>query len=399
MHALLPFLRTEMRENFQKSVDGLGLQVGRQGTERQHRVLIVDDEPEIRCFCKYALESKDGPQYDEAANGALALAALRAQRYDLVLTDIDMPELTGPELCRQLRDQPPCPHLKIIMMSGRATSDEMARMLLQGADDYLAKPMSVVQLQAKVKAALALKDAQDRADLSNAHLLSVNQELERLLNARNSDLVHARNGLVRALAILVEHREGKTAGHLIRMEHYCRCLAEEAAQAPAFAEQIDANFIELLVCCAPLHDIGKVGLPDHILLKPGKLDADERVLMQTHTTTGSDTLKAVMQQHGSALAFLQMAADIARHHHERFDGTGYPDGLAGETIPLSARLVAVADVYDALRSRRTYKPALSESAAVQLMTKVAVEQFDPNLLQIFHAKTDRFAQIFREFAD
>jgi HD-GYP domain-containing protein (c-di-GMP phosphodiesterase class II) len=145
-----------------------------------------------------------------------------------------------------------------------------------------------------------------------------------------------------------------------------------------------------------LHDIGKVGLPDHILLKPGKLDPDERMLMQTHTTIGADTLKAVMKQHGSALAFLQMAADIARHHHERFDGEGYPDRLVGNNIPLSARLVAMCDVYDALRSRRSYKPALSHSTAIQVMTKVSVGQFDPALLQVLERCAERFEQIFRE---
>ena len=272
-------------------------------------------------------------------------------------------------------------------------------MLLNGSDDYLSKPLSIVQLQSKIKAALCLKDAQDRADLLNSHLLAVNHELEQTLSASSSDLVHARNGLVRALAKLVEYREGETGSHLLRMEHYSRCLAEGAAKEPAFAGQIDPNFIELLVCCAPLHDIGKVGLPDHILLKPGKLDADERLLMQTHTTTGADTLKAAMKQHGSALAFLQMAADIARHHHERFDGEGYPDRLAGSTIPLSARLVSIADVYDALRSRRTYKPALSHSAAIQVMTKVSAEQFDPNLLQVLNRCAQKFEQIFREVAE
>jgi response regulator RpfG family c-di-GMP phosphodiesterase len=285
------------------------------------------------------------------------------------------------------------------MMSGRATSDEMAKMLLNGADDYVTKPLSLVCLQSKIKAALRLKDAQDRTDLLNLHLLAVNRELEQTLSASNSDLVHARNGLLRALAKLVEYREGETGSHLLRMEHYSRCLAEEAAKAPAFSGQIDPNLIELLVCCAPLHDIGKVGLPDHILLKPGKLDPDERILMQTHTTIGADTLKAVMKQHGSALAFLQMAADIARHHHERFDGGGYPDRLAGTTIPLSARLVAICDVYDALRSRRTYKPALSHPAAVQVMTKVSAGQFDPNLLQVFCHCARQFERISREFAD
>jgi response regulator RpfG family c-di-GMP phosphodiesterase len=285
------------------------------------------------------------------------------------------------------------------MMSGRATPDEMAIMLLNGADDYLTKPLSAVRLQSKVKAAIRLKDAQDRADLLNSHLLAVNRELEQTLSASNSDLVHARNGLVRALSKLVEYREGETGSHLLRMEHYSRCLAEEAAKCPAFAGQIDLNFIELLVCCAPLHDIGKVGLPDHILLKPGKLDADERLLMQTHTTTGADTLKAAMEQHGSTLAFLQMATDIIRHHHERFDGDGYPDRLAGNDIPLAARLVAICDVYDALRSRRSYKPSLSHAAAIQVMTRVSGGQFDANLLHPFQSCAHHFERIFREFAD
>jgi HD-GYP domain-containing protein (c-di-GMP phosphodiesterase class II) len=166
-----------------------------------------------------------------------------------------------------------------------------------------------------------------------------------------------------------------------------------------FASQIDANFIQMLECCAPLHDIGKVGLPDHILLKPGKLDNDERIIMQAHTIIGADTLKTVLQQHGSAVAFLQMAIDIARHHHERFDGTGYPDKLSGNAIPLAARIVSIYDVYDALRSRRVYKPALSHRAAIQVMTEASPGQFDPALLRVFQRCAPQFERIFRELGD
>lgn len=246
---------------------------------------------------------------------------------------------------------------------------------------------------------MRLKEAQDRADLLNARLLSVNGSLEQSLGTRDGDLIHVRNGLVQALAKLVEHREGENGAHLARMERYTRCLAEEASKTPAFAGQIDSAFIDLLACCAPLHDIGKVGLPDHILLKPGKLDADERMLMQTHTTIGSDTLKSVMKQHGESMAFLQMAADIARHHHERFDGSGYPDKLAGNRIPLSARIVAIADVYDALRSRRSYKPALSHAAALEVMSQACSGQFDPNLMQVFFRCASHFERLVRELPD
>ncbi len=370
------------------------------GGNRKHQILIVDDEPEIRRFCRYALEAEDVPHCDEAENGVVALEMIGANRYDLVLSDIDMPEMTGPELCWHLRKDPPFPNLKVIMMSGRATPDEMARMLQNGADDYLAKPLSVVQLQSKVKAALCLKDAQDRADSLNSHLSAINREQAKTLGSRDSVIwPRSCNGLVHALAKLAEHREGATGSRLLRMELYSRYLAEEAAEAPEWDGQIPPNFIEIFVCCAPLHDIGKVGLPDHILLKPGKLDPDERILMQTHTTLGAETLRAVMNQHGSALGFLQMAVDIAHSHHERYDGEGYPNRLAGSDIPLSARLVAICDVYDALRSRRSYKPALSHATAIQVMTKVSGGQFDPALLAAFQRCAHHFERIFREVTD
>ena len=167
---------------------------------------------------------------------------------------------------------------------------------------------------------------------------------------------------------------------------------------PNFAGQIDENFIQMLECCAPLHDIGKVGLPDHILLKPGKLDQEERLLMQTHTVIGAETLKEVARQHGSSLAFLQTAIDIVRHHHECWDGSGYPDRLAGSAIPLAARLVAVCDVYDALRSRRVYKPALSHASSLKVMA-ASNAQFDPALVQAFLHCAPQFERIFREMAD
>jgi response regulator RpfG family c-di-GMP phosphodiesterase len=364
-------------------------------TPRGHRALIVDDEASIRLFYRYVLES-EGIACDEAEHGGAGLALARQRPYDLVLLDVDMPGPGGAEVCRQLREQPPCPHLKIIMCSGRVGGDELAQIVLAGADDYLTKPPSVIQLRARVKAALRLKEAQDRSDLTTHRLLNVNRELEQTVTARDSDLVHARNALVLALARLVTYRDNETGAHLNRLQTFSRCLAEEAAGLPAHAGLIDADFIDMLACCAPLHDIGKVGLPDHILLKPGKLDADERLLMQSHTVIGAETLGAVAQQHNFALAFLQMAGDIARHHHERFDGHGYPDKLAGDDIPLAARLVAIGDVYDALRSRRVYKPALPHATAVELMTTGSAGHFDPALLQVFQRCAPRFEAIFRD---
>jgi response regulator RpfG family c-di-GMP phosphodiesterase/serine/threonine protein kinase len=363
-----------------------------------HRILIVDDEKDIRTFCRLLVEA-DGIECDEAANGVLAMEAARSKRYDLILLDVDLQGMKGTEVLRQLRENPPCPHLKILMVSGYATADEMAEMMLAGADDYVTKPMSFVPLRARVKAALRLKDAQDRADCLNREILLANHDLEQNLHARDCDLVHARNALVLALAELVGYRDTETGSHLLRLQRFCRCLAAEAAGSLSFAGQIDENFIQLLEACAPLHDIGKVGLPDHLLQKPGKLNAEEYILMQTHTTIGAAVLDKVAKRYGFARVFLQMAADIARHHHERYDGQGYPDRLAGDDIPLAARLVAIADVYDALRSRRPYKPALSHDAAMRVMLENSAGHFDPALLSVFQRSSHLFAQFFGELGE
>ena len=403
MQALLPFLRPEMREHLllatqpgaarAKAADAVA-----KAADAGNKVLIVDDDSNIRQFCRFALESQ-GLRCDEADNGQAGLDAVSVKPYDLVLLDIHMPKLTGPEVLRSLRKQPPLPHLKVLMFSGQASSDELAQMLLAGADGYLTKPFSMVQLVNQVKASLRLKDAQTDCDLLNQRLLSINANLECDLSARASDLLHARNALVLALATLVAQRDGETGSHVVRLQRYCRCLSEEAAGMPMFANQLDANFIDMLDCCSPLHDIGKVGLPDYILMKPGRLTPDERMLMETHTIIGADTLTEVAKRHGSALVFLSMAIDIARHHHERFDGTGYPDRLVGTAIPLSARIVAVADVYDALRSRRVYKPALSHASAKHIMLDGSPGHFDPALMEVFQRCASSFERIFTEMTN
>jgi response regulator RpfG family c-di-GMP phosphodiesterase len=402
MRALLPFLEVRRRETVAATLPlsapsrsgGKGPGAG----PRVHRVLVVDDEAGIRTFCTLALRA-DGIECDEAADGLKALDALAAKASDLVLLDIDMPNLDGVDTMRRIRQVPPAANLKVVMLSGRAAADDMAQMLLAGADDFLPKPFSIVQLRARVKAALRLKDAQDRSDLLNRHLLAVNAELERSLTARDVDLVSARNALVLALAKLVEVRSTETGAHLLRLQRFCRCLGDEAMAGGDFGVAVDEAFVHTLEACAPLHDIGKVALPDEILHKPGKLSPEERLQMQTHTVIGADTLQTVARQHAFAAGFLQMAVDIARHHHERYDGTGYPDRLAGDAIPLAARFVAVADVYDALRSRRVYKPPLPHHTAVLTMTEGSPGHFDPKLLAVFHRCLPRFEQIFREAGD
>jgi putative two-component system response regulator len=300
---------------------------------------------------------------------------------------------------RRLRESPPSPNLKIIVFSGHMDGDEMAQLLHAGADDFLTKPFSGSQLVARIRACLGHKQAEDRSDQLNSLLLTANAELEKNLTARDSDLVQTRNVLVLAMARILEQRNTKTSSHLIRMQRFGQSLAEEAANLPHFALTINQDYIRMLECCMPLHDIGMVALPDEILQKPGKLTAEERLLMQQHTTLGANTLQDLARQHGSLTAFMQMASDIARHHHEHFDGTGYPDRLQGNAIPLSARLTALADVYDALRSRRAYRPPMSHKSALQIMTVISDGHFDPALLPVFERCGPRFEALFRELAD
>lgn len=362
------------------------------------RVLIVDDQPDIRRLCRVALVA-DGFVCDEAGAGPDAVTLAAQAPYDLVLLDVDLPGFSGEEVLRRLRQRPPTPHLKVVMFSGAANGDELSRILLGGADDFLTKPFSMVQLRARVKAALRLKDAQDRSDVLNRQLLYLNGELEQAVEARDGELIRARNGLVLALAKLVEHRSAETGSHLLRLQRYCKVLAEEAATLPAFASLVDAAFIRTLEDCVPLHDIGKAALPDYILNKPGPLDPNERLVMQAHTTIGADTLREVARKHPFSTGFLHMAIDIARHHHERWDGNGYPDRLAGADIPLAARILALGDVYDALRSRRVYKPGLSHTTATMTMIESSHGHFDPALLEVFGKCAEQFDRIFRELDD
>jgi response regulator RpfG family c-di-GMP phosphodiesterase len=332
-----------------------------------------------RRVCRKSLESQS-LKCSEAEDGLEALKLLTWNHFDLVLLDIDLPNLSGIEVLKQLRKDPPYPNLKIILFSGNTHGDDLARLMRLGADDYICKPFSVVQLRERVRASLQLKAAQDRSDQLNQKLLAMNHELEQGLLARDSDLVEARNALVLGLAELVGQRDTETGAHLHRIKHYSTALCHEIAKNVNYQTQVDERFIQMLECCAPLHDIGKVGIPDHILQKPGQLTPEERAIMQRHTIIAAVTLQKVAKQHPFAVA-------------------GYPDRLKGEEIPLSARIVAVADVYDALRSKRIYKPAFSHEKTLQIMLEESEGHFDPYLAGAFRRCHQKFHQIFEQYRD
>ena len=354
----------------------------------------MDDEALVRNVCKSYFRN-EGFECHEAGNGEEALQLLTERNFDLVLLDIDMPKMTGRQLLQRLREQPPCNYLKIIMMSGGVSTDEMAEMLAMGADDYLAKPLGRPQLIARVKAALVHKATQDRSETLNQQLLTTNAELEKTLIARHGDLVQARSALVFALAKIVESRSQETTAHLTRMTQYAGALVRRARSIPRLAVVLDEPFVKTLESCTLLHDIGNVALPDHILRPSGPFAAEDIMILQAHTTIGADTLKSVAKRDRNAIAFWQMAIDIARHHHEHFDGSGYPDRLAGNDIPLAARIVALADAYDTLRRPTGLGIALSHNAAVGLIAEGSRGRFDPLLLQAFqhgHAQLEKIFQ-------
>jgi response regulator RpfG family c-di-GMP phosphodiesterase len=405
MRALLPFLRSQSGESLYLHAGELTSAPPTPPASKPdlalpatRRILLVDDESMTRSVARYALTS-EGFECVEAADGIAALETAHAQPFDLVLLDVELPHLRGDEVLRRFREQPPAPYLKVIMASGHVSVDDMSAMLLAGADDFLVKPFSIVQLVARVKAALRLKEAQEHSESLAHSLVSVNQQLEQNLLYRNSDLIDARNALTLAIAELVTYRGVETTAHLTRIQHYVCVLAQEAASRSLYPEKLDLSFIQLLESTAPLHDLGMIGLPDHIFLKPGKLADEERILMRTHTTIGSDILQKIARSNGIAAPFLQMAIDITRSHHERWDGKGYPDRLCGTDIPLAARFVALADVYDALRSRRLHKPALCQTAAVEVITQGSHGQFDPNLVQAFESCAAKLDEIFRANPD
>ncbi len=362
------------------------------------RILIVDDEAGLRRLCRLALPGP-GIEVDEVSTGAAALEAAAANCYDLVLLDIGLPDISGYEVLRRLREGPGGAHLRVLLLSGSSSADDLARNLLTGADDFLCKPFTPTQLQGRVRSALRLKTMLDRADGLQRHLQTVSADLAKALNDRDGDLAQARSALVLALATAVGQRSTETEGHLRRVQLYVKLLADEARRVRPFDTQIDADFVRDLECCAPLHDVGTVALPDHILHKPGRLDPEERMLMQSHTQLGAELLEKVLDKYGTGVRFLTTAAALARHHHERWDGEGYPDKLAGETIPLAARLFSLCDVYDALRSRRAHRPGLAHAAAVQVIVGASAGQFDPRLLEGFKLVASQFEAVYRKHPD
>jgi response regulator RpfG family c-di-GMP phosphodiesterase len=395
MNALLPFLIDEPATG---PGGAGGSRVVTSGRSAGRKVLLVDDEESIRQLNRFLLQSL-GCQFAEAADAAGALELGTRETFDLILLDLNLPGSDGYELCRCLRERSADANMKIIVVSGRGDQNELSESLAHGADDYVPKPFEPRQLVAKVEHAFRLKDAQDLVAHLTDQVQQTNRQLQQSLTARSEDITRAHNALLFAMAKMAESREGESAGHLRRLQYYTRALAVQVAADPFWLGLVDDRFLEQLERCVPLHDIGKIGLPDYVLTKPGALNPSERLMVEAHPVIGDHILEALAQEYGASLEFLGMARAIVRHHHERFDGTGYPDRLSGEAIPPAARLVSVADVYDALRRERVFKAAMSHAEAVETIVRRSPGQFDPSLLTALTACQAEFERVFRDVCE
>jgi len=354
-------------------------------------ILVVDDTPDNLTLMSSLL--KDEYKVKVANGGEKALRIAQAdQPPDLILLDIMMPGMDGYQVLEQLKSDPRTRDIPVIFLTARSEIEDERNGLEMGAVDYITKPISPPIVLARVKTQLALKAAAD-------FLRDKAKFLEEEVAKRTQEVRAIQDVTILALASLAETRDADTGNHIRRTQFYVRALAEQLKTHPRFAFFLTGANIETLFKSAPLHASGKGGIPDRILLQPGHFDAQEFQIMKTHAMLGRDAINHAEKSLGTAVGFLSMAKEIALSHQEKWDGSGYPEGLSGDDIPISARLMAVADVYDALISRRVYKKELSHEEAVHIITDGRGTHFDPDLVDAFLQINDQFREIAQRFAD
>jgi putative two-component system response regulator len=354
-------------------------------------ILVVDDTADNLDLMAGLLQ--DRYRVKVAINGEKALQIARSgSPPDLILLDIMMPGLSGYQVCEQLKQDPATKDIPIIFLTAMAATEDETRGLELGAVDFITKPVNPPIVLARVATQLQLKVAADV-------LRDQKSWLEAEVQRRTHDLIAIQDVTIQMMAGLAETRDSETGNHIRRTQHYVKALAQQLRSHPRYGSQLDDRTIDLLFRSAPLHDIGKVGIPDRILLKPGRFTPEEFAIMQTHTTLGRDAIATAERQLGVEVDFLRVAKEIAYSHQEKWDGSGYPQGLAGEAIPLSARLMALADVYDALISRRIYKQAMSQEDAVAIIEEGRGCHFDPDVVEAFRAVAGEFRAIAERFGD
>ena len=354
-------------------------------------ILVVDDSPDNLSLISGLL--KDLYKLKVANNGEKAIKIAQADKKpDLILLDVMMPGLSGYEVCQALKADPSTRDIPIIFLTAMTGADDEKKGLELGGSDYITKPISPPIVLARVKTQLQNKAAADFLRDQNAYL-------EKVVSERTKEVMAIQDVTILSMASLAETRDSDTGNHIRRTQYYVLALANSLQSHPRFSEYLTEHNVRMLFKSAPLHDIGKVGIPDRILLKPGKLDPDEFEIMKSHTTLGRDALANAEKSLGTDVEFLKMAKEIAYSHQEKWDGSGYPEGICGDDIPISARLMAVADVYDALISRRIYKDGMPHEKACGIIQEGGGTHFDPDMVDAFMKIHEEFREIAQRYAD
>ncbi len=358
--------------------------------ERQKTILIVDDIPaNLNLLAKML---KTDYRVMVANSGRRALDLITQSPPDLILLDIMMPEMDGYQVCEQLKQQPETQQIPVIFLTAKNELEDEERGFAVGAVDFIHKPFSPSIVAARVQTHLKLK-------VWNDFLQDKNAWLEQEVALRLTEVNRLQDASIYVMISMAEFRDEDTGYHIRRTQEYILILARHLSNHPKYAPTLTKNYIKLLVKSAPLHDIGKIAIPDHILLKPSRLTTEEFEIIKTHTLHGYNILKKAGTFMGEQGDFLSIAMDIARSHQEMWNGKGYPDQLVGDTIPLAARLMALSDVYDALRSVRPYKLSMTHKKAIEIIIDGRGEHFDPEIVDAFLAVESEFAAVAEQWSD
>lgn len=364
---------------------------------KQAKALVVDDTKQVRVVLRRYLEQMN-IDVQEADSGFAMETAIGKNRPDFILLDVMMPSDNGLQVLQRLKAHQSNSSIPVIMVSGLDESETIADSLELGAVDYITKPICLRRFRARIKSCLDGIKLRKMEEKRRKELTLVNTELREKVELYTHDLKQSHRGMIFALSKLAESRDPETGEHLERLQEYCRVLCESMLEAGDYTDILHPEFIDNLVAASPLHDIGKVGIPDAVLLKPGKLSSEEFDTMKQHAQIGADTLSASAAHFGNN-PLLEMGIEIAQFHHEKWDGSGYPLGISGEAIPLSARILALGDVYDALTSKRVYKDAFSHEVSSSIIVEGRGSHFDPKVVDAFLRVEDQFREIRRTHDD
>lgn len=351
------------------------------------KIMIIDDIPGNLKLLSNMLELH-GYEIFPFTSGKQALLAAEKNPPDLILLDIKMPEMDGYQVCEKIKANKSLTNIPIIFLSALSEMTDKIKAFQVGGVDYITKPFQFDEVKIRVNTHLKISELQNELETHN-------KKLAELVNQQVKEISDAQISIIFAMAKLAEYRDNETGNHLERVQEFCKLLATQLYHNSPYAKLIDEKFITNIYHASPLHDIGKVAIPDHILLKPDKLTFDEFEIMKTHATIGASYLEEVLKKYPKN-DFIRMGVEVAKSTHERWDGKGYPEGLSHEAIPLSARIMAVVDVYDAVRSKRCYKHAIDHDAACSIIAKETNTHFDPVISDAFVILNQEFAKIFKQ---